>query len=137
MLDLCACTILLWHPCCVCNPVVAYLFMLNTRRLNQNKINQSTKQVSQYLMFQLPLVGSCCILKLSKDIPKVPKIEFPRSFSLPSASSFSLFMRSSYRRCKRFLRIKEQRDASKFHSQLDQRLHKNLHCLSYFWVARL
>lgn len=50
-------------------------------------------------MFQLPVLGSCCILKLSNDIPKLPNILFPSSFNFPKASSFILFMRSSYSFC--------------------------------------
>lgn len=51
------------------------------------------------LMFQLPVPGSCCILKLSRDIPKLPRIEFPNSFSFPIASSLSLVIFSSYNIC--------------------------------------
>lgn len=51
------------------------------------------------LMFQLPVPGSCCILKLSRDIPKLPRIEFPNSFSFPKASSLSLDIFSSYNIC--------------------------------------
>lgn len=51
------------------------------------------------LMFQLPVPGSCCILKLSRDIPKLPRIEFPNSFSFPKASSLSLDIFSSYSIC--------------------------------------
>lgn len=48
------------------------------------------------LMLQLPVVLSCSILKLSKDIPKFPRREFPNSFSLPKASAF---ISSSFSSC--------------------------------------
>ena len=57
------------------------------------------------LIFQLPLLGSCATLKLSNDIPKLPKIEFPKSFSLERASSFIFAIFASCASCNRDLEI--------------------------------
>eukprot|EP00958_Prasinococcus_capsulatus_P021240 scaffold2871_cov381-Prasinococcus_capsulatus_cf.AAC.9 len=35
-----------------------------------------------------PVLGSCTVLKLSKDRPKLPRMLLPRSLSLPITSSF-------------------------------------------------
>ncbi len=56
-----------------------------------------------YLIFQPPVLGSCVILKLSRDMPKLPKIEFPNSFSFPSVSSFNFASFSSLSFSKRLL----------------------------------
>ena len=86
------------------------------------------------LMFQLPVPGSCCILKLSRDIPKLPRIEFPNSFSFPKASSLSLDIFSSYNICS--FRLKYVMTAVKWKCACDSSIQKgHLHLFIYLRIG--
>jgi hypothetical protein len=62
----------------------------------QTRSAERREAIDPDLMLQLPVVLSCSILKLSRDIPKFPRKEFPNSFSLPNAS---VFISSSFSSC--------------------------------------
>lgn len=85
-----------------------YLFMLEAYNISRAYNKEESEQNSHFpqishLILQLPLLGSCCILKLSRDKPKFPSNEFPKSFNFPSASSFSFVIFSSCNFSKRLL----------------------------------
>lgn len=75
-------------------------------------------QVYRFMLtLQLPVAGSCSILKLSNDIPNAPKIELPKSLSFPKASSFIFCIFSSCNFSRRFLKTGNVYHLSMYQSQ--------------------